>query len=445
MLKIINRVFLVAIFIILLFFTRFQAISWNDNSRFATIQNLVEQKSFMIEHTLFYTGDKVFINGHFFSDKPPLFSIVASLPYAVLHTLGAKFVDHPRTLVYCTNFFALSLPFVLYFFALYILLKKYTTLNKEKIILLINSLAVGTALLPFATVLNNHLPAAMLVGLASVALFYLPLNKKALAFGTAFILGLATTYDLGVAFISLAFFVFFLLLTWQDNQTIKNEKIKTICLFILGGLIPGIIHWLINRTITGDIFPASMHPEFFNYPGSQFTTDNLTSAGLAVSSFKEWTKYVYLMTFGQRGFFLHNPVVIFGFITACYYTIKSKQTKLRLYSATTIISTLAVVMYYSLWGKGAGGGAYTTRWFIPLIPLFFPIIITWVEENITKRLPTIIVVCLLSLAINFPAVGNVLGSKNHYENYHVVNMYRAFPKYFSKQIVNWQEILGIKK
>jgi hypothetical protein len=45
--------------------------TWNDESRMATIQSLVESKAFVIDHSDYAaTGDKVFVAGHFYSDKP---------------------------------------------------------------------------------------------------------------------------------------------------------------------------------------------------------------------------------------------------------------------------------------------------------------------------------------------------------------------------------------
>lgn len=45
----------------------------------ATVQALAEQGTFIIDHTEFNrTGDKVSVNGHFYSDKTPLLSVAAA-------------------------------------------------------------------------------------------------------------------------------------------------------------------------------------------------------------------------------------------------------------------------------------------------------------------------------------------------------------------------------
>ena len=63
--------------------------TWNDESRMATVQSLVESGSFVIDQTDFArTGDKVFINGHFYSDKPPMPAVLGAAVYLPLYHLG---------------------------------------------------------------------------------------------------------------------------------------------------------------------------------------------------------------------------------------------------------------------------------------------------------------------------------------------------------------------
>ena len=60
----------------------------------ATVQTLVEQGTFIIDHTEFNrTGDKVFINEHFYSDKTPLLSVAAAGAYAILHNAFGLTLD----------------------------------------------------------------------------------------------------------------------------------------------------------------------------------------------------------------------------------------------------------------------------------------------------------------------------------------------------------------
>src|SRR5512136_260183 len=67
--------------------------SWNDSSRLATIDSLLERGTWQIDESPFaqVTWDKVFLNNHFYSSKPPLFEAAAVIPYSLMYyLLGVK-------------------------------------------------------------------------------------------------------------------------------------------------------------------------------------------------------------------------------------------------------------------------------------------------------------------------------------------------------------------
>lgn len=436
--KIINTTLIVVSIFLIVFFTRFQQASWNDGSRFATVQNLVEKHSFTIDHSMFFTFDKVWIGNHFYSDKPPLLSLIAAVPYYFLHATGRNLVDHPRSFIFITNFFVLFLPLAIFVFILYFCLQRYSGLSKDRSLLLALLFCLGSSFLPFATVLNNHLPAALLVGIATLILFYrIEDISRSFLFLAGLALGLGVAFDLGVGFIAVSFFLFILFFKGFSQKTTKD-----LCFFSAGLVIPLLIHWLVNQRITGDILPASMHAEFFVYDGSKFTQNNLTSVGLVVGNFSQWVSYVWLMTFGRRGFFLHNPLLTAGLLLVVYYFFTGAK-KIKYFSASIIFSVLMVILYYSLYGQGAGGGSYTVRWFVILASLFFPILAQWsyCEKNSFK---IILIIGILSFLINILAVGNAIGPANDYEKYSLINMLAIFPDYVGHQCLIWSEILNLK-
>lgn len=61
--------------------------SWKDISHLATVEALVHHGTWAIDDTAMgrHTGDRIFLNGHFYSDRPPTLSLLASGVYAVLH------------------------------------------------------------------------------------------------------------------------------------------------------------------------------------------------------------------------------------------------------------------------------------------------------------------------------------------------------------------------
>lgn len=77
-----HQVFVLFFFIFALS-TKLGVASWNDASRMDTIQSIVERKSFIIDNSIFETGDRFLLNGHFYSDKPPILALSGSLIYFV--------------------------------------------------------------------------------------------------------------------------------------------------------------------------------------------------------------------------------------------------------------------------------------------------------------------------------------------------------------------------
>ena len=59
--------------------------AWNQNSRLALTRALVERHTTIIDDDHETTGDKSFRDGHFYSDKAPGTSLLATIPYAALH------------------------------------------------------------------------------------------------------------------------------------------------------------------------------------------------------------------------------------------------------------------------------------------------------------------------------------------------------------------------
>src|SRR5262249_4101935 len=69
---------------------------WNDGSRMAAVEALVDHGTFAIDVSVFAndspsrqgTKDKLFIDGHFYSDKPPVVSLLMAYVYRGARWLG---------------------------------------------------------------------------------------------------------------------------------------------------------------------------------------------------------------------------------------------------------------------------------------------------------------------------------------------------------------------
>ena len=164
-------------------------LSANDRSRWCTVASLVEHGTYVIDDVIsirdpkrpnrhpWDTIDKVRHRGedgnmHSYSSKPPLFpTMVAGIYWLIHRCTGLKITDHPiwipRIILVLVNvplfgIFAWSMASVIDHLCR-VSWAKYTALVAT---------CFGTMLLPFSISLNNHLPAAAAVAVATALYFY---------------------------------------------------------------------------------------------------------------------------------------------------------------------------------------------------------------------------------------------------------------------------------
>jgi len=411
---------------------------WNDASRMATVQALVESGEYGIDNTAHffkYTGDKVKIGDKFYSDKPSVHPTLATLPYLALHSMDYTIKHHPRAIMYLTTVFISLLPFILFFLLFYKLSRNnYLDKRKNMKIFLLLCLASGSALISYTTVLNNHITAASLTGIALVMFYYLKTTKKN-PFFIGFLLALATVMDPGVIFI---ISVFGLYLAYK---LISNKDFKPLFFLVLGVVLPVVFHASITIPVTGDILPGSMHPEYFQYQGSAFGDHNLTGTSLGVNSFGEWVERLDLLLFSSRGFLSNNLTILFGLILSVYLLFRGKNSKTKTFAGLSLISASLVVAYYSLYGKEFFGGPnYLVRWFLVFIPMFLLIIFDWVDNKRKYLIASL--VCLIMALPSIAATGFAL----HYEfgpnsKTQAIGVMERFPIYAGQQAEKWVKFI----
>jgi hypothetical protein len=214
--------------------------AWNQNSRLALTRALVEDGSIVIDPHHETTGDKSWRDGHFYSDKAPGTSFVATLPYAVLwgvrRATGGELPSvtvHPldpldaaagrrpepselepgdrlvynlahRLALWVCGLFAVGIPSVAGAAALFLLALRSSEragdpphrarIHAMGVTLLY---ALGTTAFAYSTVLYGHqLCGAMLViGFAAVSLSSTRRLQRGPAMLAGFVLGLAVTTE----------------------------------------------------------------------------------------------------------------------------------------------------------------------------------------------------------------------------------------------------------
>lgn len=198
--------------------------SWNDGSRLAAIESLVDRHSWIIDESIFVdvprleeasaprpynpretvllehgTLDKLFIAGHYYSDKSPVPALLMAGGYQLWQwTTGWTARTHPDRFCWMMTLASSGLAYVLAVWCLYRLGRRLGLSLSLRLLLTI-SFALATVALPYAQHVNNHI--LLLAAASGIALGVAGLREDRFSWGRfaglGFLAGLAYTIDLG--------------------------------------------------------------------------------------------------------------------------------------------------------------------------------------------------------------------------------------------------------
>lgn len=365
--------------------------SWNAASRIATVQSLVESHTFVIDKTAFIgTGDKVFIGGHFYSDKPPIPSVLGAAVYWPLYHAGLRLHLGSSVPCYLVTLLTVRLFWVLGTLAFFFTLA-YTGLDDEKRFLATVALSLGSLYFTWASTYNSHALAASFLSIG----FYFLLRAR---FETA------TNLNLGVAgfFLSLAstadvptgvFYVLFLVYILRDPRL--RRGVIFYVLPLIATLLPALA---ITYSIHQSIVPVQIVGSYFQYPGSPWAGSDELS-GMHSNNVQFALTYAWFALLGPSGFLLYDPLMAIA-LWGLVRTIRARDA--FFYEGLVVAAGSAVlVLYYLLATNNYGGWSYSIRWFVPLLPLLFFFVYPCFESYGPKRARQFCVLLCIGIVIAF--------------------------------------------
>jgi 4-amino-4-deoxy-L-arabinose transferase-like glycosyltransferase len=265
--------------LILVFATLLQDSLWNANvrSRLATVQSLVERGTFRIDGSEFSdTIDKIQVNGHFYSDKPPLLAVMGAASYYIVRAFEGRrgaLGQYTAALITAST---LGISFVLCVSCFYDALRR-TGLAHEYRLIMTASLGLATIYGLWNLTFNNHGFAASWLFIG----FYCMLRGRQTAHRNLwlFLSGLSLSMAGAVDHPSSLFFVAFAV------YVLAIRELRTgILYYALPILITFLPTALINHAISGSIRPVQLNAEFFRYPGSFWLTGEEALSGVTYNS-----------------------------------------------------------------------------------------------------------------------------------------------------------------
>jgi hypothetical protein len=371
----------VAVFFFLLWvlFTHSHPNSWNDTSRLAAVEALVHQSTWAIDDTAFgqRTGDKVYLNGHFYSSKPPVLSAMAAAIYAGLHRVFGLLFDFtgrcdpavspcycfavlcsqpPDWAYYWITLLLVGLPSAM-MLALFYRSTALHGASNATALLATGALGLGTQILPYSLVFSNHIPATACLMLGFYALLRsctVDTQSRRFLVLAGFASALAFTFNMVTGSCLLAFAALSLL-----------QHRRRAWPFLVGSLIPIALLAALDWWMLGDPLPPQLHTAGYDYPGSAFPVSvagNRSAANVA--------EYALRILVGDHGLFTFNPILLWP-VAGLGVMLCRRRHRMWSTAAAVGLASLATCLYLVLTTDNFGGLSYGPRWFTFLIPLLF--------------------------------------------------------------------------
>jgi hypothetical protein len=389
-----RRLFLAVLFAAALL-TKTDPESAHEFSRLGTVDSLVERGTYQLDDSIFIvTVDKIYRDGHFYSHQPPMLATLEAPVYWAIQLPGLRFNNRGRrvsTYLFslATNGVALALTVVV-FAQILALCGVVPPMRDISAILL----PLGTWLLPYAVVSNNH----GISGLLMAALIFLLLSiewqgaTRARVLATGVVLGLLATIELLplMSFVPLA--VIYL--------AIRRDVGRRGLLWLAIGLgVPLLAHALMNVRITGDVVPAGFHHELFQYPESAFNDDSLTGT-IKYDSLGGVARYTWEAMFAGKGFLTFAPLGLLALVAAVVqWRWWSRARGVYLVLLGGLVLSLGASL---LTTNNYGGEAVGFRHAVYLAPVFLTFLVPWIVDGASGTRPityVVIVVAALSLML----------------------------------------------
>jgi hypothetical protein len=305
--------------------------------------------------------DRLFIDGHFYSDKSPMPAVVLAGWYAVWRwATGETARTHPDRFCYWMTLGSSGAAYVVAVWCVFAL-GSALRLPLRFRLLLTTSFALATTALPYARHVNNH---SMLLGLA--AALWLGVARLAAEtraghvawprlFGLGSLGGAAYTIDLAAGPL--------LLVCVLAAVVYRCRAAAPAAVFMLAALPWIIAHHALNYAVGGTFGPANVVAAYLQWPGAPFGPANMT--GVAHHTLGSFSIYAPALLLGKRGFIGHDLPLALA-LPAAIALWQRHPAELPEILCAAVWCT-ATWLVYALTSNNYSGVCASIRWFVPLL------------------------------------------------------------------------------
>jgi hypothetical protein len=375
------------------FSARAYAGGWNDGSRLAAVESLIDYRTWAIDNSIFVRGtdsstglspysapdralrsfgtrDKMWINGQFYSDKAPVPTLYLALVYSALRRFtGLTARLQPNWFCYWMTLASSGLAYVVSVCAIERLAVAHRLTNKARI-LVTASFGLATIALPYARQVNSHI---LLLAVCSVLFCFIARNGK---LSRRHLIGIGSLAGIGY---TLDFAIGSVIVLGAVALTITQTRAWAAATLLLAAAFPWfVIHHVLNYRIGGMFLPANTNPEYFKWPRSPFTPESLTG-GWHHDSVYKFIGYALDLLVGTRGFLGHNLPLLLAMAGAVWLLRRPDRETSAAWFAIGI--SICSWLVYAASSNNHGGLSCSVRWFVPLLaPGYYLLILRLRDE-----------------------------------------------------------------
>lgn len=356
----------VAVFLVVATHRRYGG--WNDTSRLAMVEAIVEHGRLYVDGTEMSrkSGDVCMIDGRYYSDKPPAVALMAVPVYAAEVARGLTFrTDLPRAYYWTTLLtIGLSTWLGLVYLARFL---RHTVADARWRAITIAGVGLASLNTAYSITFSNHPPSATML-LAGVLLVWswrrFGAGLASLTLG-GLLVGIAATADHGAAFYAPFLLAY---VAWPGAP----RRVAAVAVLTATIALPLVGYMVYAYALSGSPLPLSLQPRLFEYPGSYFaaSTGHLAGSSLPHASLRDFLAYVWLCLFGARGLFALTPILLFV-VAGMLRLAWRRDYPWRAEIALVLLPSAILTTYYLVTSDNPGGNAYGVRWFCLFIPLLF--------------------------------------------------------------------------
>lgn len=340
----------------------------NPKSRYATIDSLVHRGTFVIDESRYVkTSDRISLDGHFLSPKPPVLPVLSAGCYWVFtRVTGKTFANDEKAILLFLDIVVGFLPHILLLLFFYRFLRFWIT-DERALVLSFAVMAFNYIGWGYSTGMNNHTPAAVALFISfyyACRIRHEQSNSRLNWILSGLLAGLAATLELWAAIYCVGITLYLAGRNWR----------KSIFIFIPSSLPFLLFHFILSYISTGSLKPVYLRPELYFYPDSYWFSK------LGIDAAREAKPvYFFHMIFGHHGLLAMTPV----FFLACWSLCSSAIKRDARHAEAVLIgvSSFVTVILLGFRTNNYGGLCFGFRWLIIIMPFMFLFAGVWLEKK----------------------------------------------------------------